>query len=386
MRSLLDRFGRIVSPGRRFIPEVDGLRFIAIALVVFYHVGESVRATGVATSPGPMPLNILGRMGYYGVDLFFALSGFVLSLPFARRHLAGGREVNLRAYYMRRLTRLEPPYLIVLLGDFAIRAAIAGHLGHWRNTAASSIYQHNIIFGTWSPVFGVGWSLEVEVQFYLLAPLLSWAFAIRSRLLRRSFLIVAIVTAARLCGSPHIDRLNLSVLGHLHEFIAGFVLADLYVASWKETPRHSYAWDIVSLIGWPLLVILGARRGGFVNSCLPLVVLVLYGAAFRGELTHRLLSLRWVTAIGGMCYTIYLLHFSIMDVVSGTLSHLFHPGSYTHMFVERLCVFVPPILLASCLFFVLVERPCMNPRWPSELGAWVSTNFSRKKPGPTLGP
>src|SRR5690606_13995932 len=116
--------------------------------------------------------------GNYGVQLFFVISGFILALPFARHHLAGGRRVSIAGYFKRRALRLEPTYLInlailhaahVLIGAGGVRADPGGLLPH---LGVSAVYLHNMVYGESSAINGVAWSLEIEIQFYLLAPLL----------------------------------------------------------------------------------------------------------------------------------------------------------------------------------------------------------------------
>lgn len=112
---LLERLSRRTTSGR-FIAEIDGLRFVSIALVVLYHMAGYVAAQAAGA-----PRHAIFRIavhGHYGVPLFFAISGFVLGLPFAGQHLAGGRPVRLRPYFLRRLTRLEPPYSLCMLALF----------------------------------------------------------------------------------------------------------------------------------------------------------------------------------------------------------------------------------------------------------------------------
>jgi len=68
-------------------------------------------------------LNKVFSAGHNGVPLFFAISGFILSLPFARQGLGGGSPVSLRQYYIRRVTRIEPPYVIQLFIITGIRSS-----------------------------------------------------------------------------------------------------------------------------------------------------------------------------------------------------------------------------------------------------------------------
>ena len=160
---------RITSSGN-FIPEIDGLRFIAILSVVLFHLfgflSEKDPHNYVNQTDFSFLTNILEH-GDLGVPLFFVLSGFILGLPFAKHHIKGEKKVNLKSYFYRRLTRLEPPYIImmsmmciaiVFSNKMQITEAIHSFL-------ASLIYSHNIIFSESSFINVVAWSLEIEIQF-----------------------------------------------------------------------------------------------------------------------------------------------------------------------------------------------------------------------------
>src|SRR5947207_2863388 len=116
---LLSRLSRVTSPGRKFVPQIDGLRFVAIMAVIAYHVSlVYLHHRGLTMTQGvgaTIWLNKIFAAGHYGVLLFFSVSGFILCLPFARQGLCGGPRVSLREYYLRRVTRIEPPYVIQLL-------------------------------------------------------------------------------------------------------------------------------------------------------------------------------------------------------------------------------------------------------------------------------
>src|SRR6266513_382861 len=97
LRRFLAGFRRITTSGN-FIPEIDGLRFIAISSVVLDHIALYV----TDLSRHPMGLFELGGRG---VELFFVISGFILAVPFASQHLCGGPRLGLRKYFLRRITR-----------------------------------------------------------------------------------------------------------------------------------------------------------------------------------------------------------------------------------------------------------------------------------------
>lgn len=365
----LDRFSRRTSSGR-FIPEVDGIRFIAIALVVAFHLDDYVGRKAVGSDLGAGGIEFAGRYlgnGNRGVQLFFVLSGFILALPFAGHFLAGRSRPSIRAYYLRRLTRLEPPYVVAMCG-LAAAAVVLGTLGASQavgHLGASLAYAHNLIFGTPSRINGVAWTLEVEVQFYLLAPLLARVFTVPSRRYRRGILVTAIVAAAALQNAflgDTVGRAELSLLNFVQYFLVGFLFADVYMTSWLESPRRdSRWWDAVALVGWPalLFVDLATDVGRWV---LPPLLFVLFCATFRGRRSGGIFRVHVLTTIGGMCYTIYLLHYPLMSMMSRVTRHV-TAGPYGADLVLQSAIVLPVLLVVSGVFFLAVERPCMDPGW-----------------------
>src|SRR5579872_4562236 len=98
--SISDKFLRALSretSSGRFIPEMDGLRFAAIGMVVLFHLNGYLTAKSRLFYPTP-PTDWLAQaayVGFHGVELFFVISGFILGLPFAAHHLKGKQVVSL---------------------------------------------------------------------------------------------------------------------------------------------------------------------------------------------------------------------------------------------------------------------------------------------------
>ncbi len=161
---------RRITTQKRFIPQIDGLRFVAISSVALLHLYAALE-TGIIPAPWTMSSDFPKR----GVELFFAISGFILGIPFASHYVLKAAKVDLKQYFLRRLTRLEPPYFISLLVWAAVQM-IAGHrhLGEMGPHLLSSFaYLHNAFFGAFPGAINlVAWSLEIEIQFYVLVPLL----------------------------------------------------------------------------------------------------------------------------------------------------------------------------------------------------------------------
>lgn len=372
-----ERLSRVTSSGD-FIAEVDGLRFLAIAPVVVFHVRNYLLAHPVADyAVAPPDLDWAARLagrGHYGVELFFVISGFVLALPFARHHLEGAPGVDLRRYFLRRLTRLEPPYVVVMLGCFALLVLLKGNAAElWPRLAAGLTYTHGIIYGGMNPVNLVTWSLEVEVQFYVLVPLLATVFAVRGRARRRLLLGAAAVllVACQATLMPAGGRVAMSLAGQLQYFLAGFLLADFYLNEMREgAERKSLAWDAVALAGWPLLVVVCEWRG-LAHAVFAPLALVLFCAAWRGRLTNRVLTNRWLTVVGGMCYTIYLIHFQLLSAFEKTAGSLGLTDSFALNLLLHTLLFAPVVLACGAAYFLLIEKPCMRHDWPRRL--WTRT-------------
>jgi peptidoglycan/LPS O-acetylase OafA/YrhL len=354
------QFKRITTQ-KRFIPQIDGLRFVAIASVVFFHIYAALE---IGAIPVPIPFNT--DLAKRGVELFFAISGFILGVPFASRYLADAPKVKLKQYFLRRLTRLEPPYFLSLFAWAAMQnivahrplADMAPHL------AASAVYLHNLIFGAFpGAVNGVAWSLEVEVQFYCLVPLLALLFMISNAWARRAMILVVMLVAGllsnRLYSSLHFHA---SIAYYLAFFLAGFLVCDLYItrSEWKL----SFIWDALAIVLWPLVWYLGRNFG---HVALPFVIVPLYLAAFRGRIFSSIFSNRVVTDIGGMCYSIYLFHYLIISGVKHLTAALHIGQNFWVYFVLQSIMIIPAVLLFCGIFFLLIERPCMDRNWPRKL-------------------
>src|SRR6187549_2998935 len=115
-RTLPERLSRITTGGK-IISEIDGFRFLAISPVVVNHLSQRIqRHSHIQFDPSleTDPFFFWVSRGYIGIYVFFVISGFILSLPFASYCLNQTREIKLKDYFIRRLTRLEPPYIIIM--------------------------------------------------------------------------------------------------------------------------------------------------------------------------------------------------------------------------------------------------------------------------------
>src|SRR5919108_4043157 len=383
---ILGRLRRVTTTGR-YVPQVDGVRFIAITTVFLFHVtrllydeypGNRARPFGEAEATD-LGMRFL-REGRFGVMVFFALSGFILALPFVSARLGGGRPVSLRAYFLRRVTRIEPPYLVALVLVTVLALTIDAWgppSGVGARFAAGVWYGHTFVYGVPNLLNPPFWTLEIEVQFYVLMPVLALVCFRGDRARRRRAAIAAAAVAVTLVQATIGARLGpghpLGILpSYLQWFLIGFLVADAFVVDWRGVPHPSRAWDVVSLVGWPAFFFLAANEDALTYVVLPWVLLPLFVAVFRGRWTGRALGNRWVTTIGGMTYSIYLVHTPVIDLLGRQTSRLF--DTYTTGTVLAQAALLAPVVLAAGLaFFVAIERPCMRPGWPAELRRKVAS-------------
>lgn len=369
MPSLADRLRRRTTSGA-YLPEIDGLRFVCIALVVLYHIGAQleVKRPDVAEFAKVSVVYHAISLGHYGVELFFVISGFVLALPFASQHLRGGRPVKLRQYFSRRITRLEPPYIVAMVGcGLALAATGASTVRDiLPHLLASIAYVHNFIFRRSSTIDTVAWSLEIEVQFYMLAPLLGAVFCVKSRLPRRVLLALLMTSFAAAVPVWRGTVWNLSVLPYAQFFLSGMLLADIYIVDWDTAPTAHGMYDLVTVLGWPSLFTMWYFFPHF-YVVFPFAVLAVFVAAFRGRAARRVFRMSILCTIGGMCYSIYLLHFPLIGFLTRfTLALGQNAGAGTQLLVQALLL-SPAVILVSAVYYLLLERPCMDRDWPRKL-------------------
>ncbi|MEB3329228.1 MAG: acyltransferase [Candidatus Sericytochromatia bacterium] len=163
------------SPALSHVGVMDGLRGLAVAWVVWFHIWQ---LSWLPQHLGPISLQHLVETGFSGVELFFFISGFCLFLPWVRARLSGSPAPGLRHYAYRRAIKILPSYWLSLLAMLAIArpdwltdpAAVAWNLG-WH-----LVFLQNVVDSTQQAINGVTWSLGVEVQFYVLFPLVAAAF------------------------------------------------------------------------------------------------------------------------------------------------------------------------------------------------------------------
>ncbi|MBV8333528.1 MAG: acyltransferase [Candidatus Eremiobacteraeota bacterium] len=241
----------------RHLDAIDGLRGIAIALVVAYH---SWLVYGSS-------LGLLSQAGFLGVELFFALSGFCMFYPFARAKFFGTPAPEWGQYAYRRAIKIVPSYLVALT-VFALCYARRDGSDHTAiGYAAHVLFVHPLLPHQFQSISGPLWTIGVEVQFYLIFPLLASLFVRRPLLGAATVAVVA--TAYRVAvllvnPDPGFFPSN-QVIAFLDLFGAGMLAA--YAVAWAHSrPAHVDIRPAATAVAVTSVVVAGAGMVAFARS------------------------------------------------------------------------------------------------------------------------
>ncbi|UIX31754.1 acyltransferase family protein [Streptomyces sp. GQFP] len=340
---------------------LDGLRTVAVVLVIVYHV-----------APGPLP------GGSVAVDVFFTLSGFVITRLLIAEYARTGR-IGLRRFYRRRWLRLGPALLLMCAVTALLSLALPLPLfdGAWTAAALAALSIVNLVRagepGPYSDVTSAlshTWSLGVEEQFYLAWPLLL-LFLLRHTTARK-----VLAWVAALCVLPLLWRLALWDPTAAHriyngpdtradQLLIGALLAVLLARLRADDPRLALLRRWANRLCWPALALLGLiawqipiagasawnpvwyTAGFMVAAVLSATVVAALDLA-PGSWPSRLLSLAALAWVGrNLSYGMYLWHYPVIRLLSDlgvTDDHLLPAG-------------LAATGVAALVSYVVVERP-----------------------------
>ncbi|MBB6372759.1 acyltransferase family protein [Chryseobacterium shigense] len=188
----LNLLQRVTAGGKKIL-YIDGLRFFCVITVFIEHFIDYYCDKNLFFAENYTVINYK-YIGSTGIYLFFSISGFIIGLPFIRQYVYKQGTVSIKDYFIRRLTRLEPPYIILLISLFILQVFIL-HTKSFEvlfpHFLASLFYVHNIVYNEGSAINPVLWTLEIEIQFYILAPVFALLFK-ANKIVRRSCLFILI--------------------------------------------------------------------------------------------------------------------------------------------------------------------------------------------------
>ena len=313
------------------IPELDGIRGLAILSVLAYHLfAYSQRLwtqdRGTYWTGLPNLLNLATWPGFLGVDIFFVLSGFLITGILLDTK---NDPSFLRNFYMRRAARILPLYFTVL----AVIACTYSDSGKF--VLLSVLFLSNLALLLGIKAIGPFWSLAVEEHFYLIWPLVVKSFSKRTLMLI-AVSICAIEPVVRIAGYPlwgdgyfySWTRFDGLAWGALVACFARSMRATRDTVS-KLSCVCSIAAIIVLLAGIPFGLLSRSTLVGtgfqYVPAQLISVSLILLALASRRNIITWLLRHKAMRLCGDLSYCLYLVHIPVTDGYD-TLVHRFVPG------------------------------------------------------------
>jgi peptidoglycan/LPS O-acetylase OafA/YrhL len=335
--------------------EIDGLRAIAVGSVIVNHFDSTIM-------PG----------GYLGVDIFFVISGYVISLSLCSREFASFKDLLL-GFYARRFKRLMPALVLVVAVTSLLISLVNAdprqslHTGIFALFGLSNLYLWRVAndyFGEPSQLnaFTHTWSLGVEEQFYLIFPLILWLLLHKNT--RTGFRNFSFVLSALgvlwLALFVYVGRHQPMAAFYLMplrfwELAAGCLIA-LYHDRRGRPERAGWRWAETAITAGIVVVLvlpLPLRLAPVAN----IAVVALTGAGLAvlapGSLAYRLLTCPPARYLGVLSYSLYLWHWPILVLSRFTVGE--------HWFTVP--VLAGLILLTAHLSYHLVEQPLRAASW-----------------------
>lgn len=315
------------SGDRVYFPQLDGLRFFAFVLVYFFH--EGVPFPILSSCIGSTATKAFRTNGWVGVQLFFVLSGFLITTLLLREESRFGR-IDIRAFWVRRILRIWPLYYLTLFIAFALLPWADGSFGPSADKSWLTVHLPAFLafLGNWSMGYGrpvpldaqsILWSVCVEEQFYLLCPVfLAWVRG-RARLVAVLCLMALGIAVRAWLARAGVRQITLQYnsLAHLDTLFSGVLLA-LVVK--RAAPGRRTA----QVLGWAQWILFAAliwlitqpnlahgapwrRTWDFVGIWLGAVGLVAVSVMRTGWLSAGLSNTRLVW-LGKISYGLYMYH------------------------------------------------------------------------------
>ncbi len=341
------------SPSGARLAGVDGLRALAATAVVIQHIWRFSDPGGTSPDWGLASTAVLPHLRI-GLTLFFVLSGFLLYRPFVAAISDRRPRPSFRSYFESRALRILPAYWVILLvAALVLQSALVRvsvteehytRLDDPEQLLAAALFVQNYVPHWLQTGIGAAWSLNVEVVFYLLLPLLVLLGALLSDrastsrgrwlgLLAPTVVLLAISLVGKILAEA-VDPVGpaqgfdgdwhsvvaRSFLYHADLFAAGLGLAIVSVAAERRPELLRTRWQVAAILAIPLLL-LGALRVGVLYgelsalACALLVALVVLPSPplKRPRLATRFFDSRVIAAVGVASYSIFLWHGPVID-------------------------------------------------------------------------
>ena len=315
-----------------YVPELQGLRGIAVLGVVVYHCHPLLAGT---------PLYYASLWGWAGVNLFFVLSGFLITSILLE---ARGKPHYFRNFYARRALRIWPMYVLLLVVCYSVPDWFLGdklaNQTHWKTLLAYALFVQNLRHAALPGTLGPTWSLAIEEQYYFLwAPVVRFCQSPRVRWLLPAILF-ALVIASPVFRLTHAHWLNTT---HTLIHLDGIAMGSLLAVGIYSLALSRRVWLVVGFIATVAgFVLAGTVAGGtsFLDSALALAFTGTLLAAIAGTGARNpvafVLRRGPLPYYGQISYGMYMTHILVFVYFGSFDARLDHLGVPGHLAVFAL--------------------------------------------------
>lgn len=186
--------------------------------------------------------------------------------------------------------------------------------------------------------------MEVEIQFYILVPLVCLLFKLEKTIRR---LVLFLIIFIFIFLNFYFDINFRTIIAQAHYFFIGMFLSDLYIS--KDLVKIKY--PIIGFIGLLIIFFIDRELNNTFEFIFILGCIFLFYSVLSNRFWKQIFAFKPISIIGGMCYSIYLLHYPIISFFANFLSKFYKPSNQSDIFVFIL-ILIPIILVVSSIFFI----------------------------------
>jgi len=342
----------------QYRPDIDGFRAIAVLSVVFFH-----------SNIKPFEIDFFSG-GYLGVDIFFVISGYLITKIILQELLKKGKKFNYLHFYERRARRILPALFFIILVSipFAYYILLPQHLLDFAKSIFGAIFffsNYHFIASDYYDVDAIlkpllhTWSLSVEEQFYIIYPLfLVFLFKNFRKYLLNIFILIILISiiSAQLLGVFDPSTNFYILTSRIWELFCGASISIIQMSNTNKDNKYSKLKNFYSILGFTLILMsifffnAQTHHPSFYTA-IPIIgtVLVIYFSNKNYFIT-KCLSSKVLTKIGLVSYSFYLWHFVFFSL-----------GKHAYIYHDKVSKKHILLLLALSFFsYYIIEKPFRN--------------------------
>lgn len=359
-----------------FFPNLDGLRFIAFFAVFFHHTLLPAVVDPTRSSHLFRFLNAQKQNGALGVNLFFVLSGFLITYLLINEKDRLGR-INIPNFYMRRVLRIWPLYFLVVGIGFFLFPYVKHYLGQAVNETATLPYYVLFISNFQqitngfadSIVLNVLWSVGIEEQFYIIWPLLL-SIIPQKHFLKAMAALILVTVVFRSFHAGDFKTIHLHTLSVFSDLVIGGIVAWLaYYRQWFRTFLEGLSRRTILLVyiaGFVVILfdyLLFTTPAGIVAERFVFALFFAFIIAeqnFCSNSFYKMSNNRWLSKWGNYTYGLYCLH-TVAIIISHIISEkILHLQNEWALMGFDYAMGLPLSLLMAYLSYTYFESPFLR--------------------------